>query len=131
LHKVSIAPLRKKSMKTVRERLAIAFLLATMARKKTPQPSNHQPPDASTEMTGSSPWQQHQHTMLQLLLATEAGQERSRGTPCSSAKKPHLASTAGQGNFNSAAEVERRTCRRRFVVENGAAPCHLSLRPPK
>jgi hypothetical protein len=70
--------------------------------------------------------------MLQLLLATKAGQEQRKGIPCSSAKKPHLASTAGQGNFGSAAEIERRTRLRRFVEEeDGAASYPFSLQPPE
>jgi hypothetical protein len=104
-------------MKMPRDRLATAFLLTTMASEKKPQVSKHLPPDASTEMTGTSISIQNQRAVLQLLLATKAGQERSRDAPCNSAKKPHLASTAGQGNFNIAVEVERRTCRRRFIEE--------------
>jgi hypothetical protein len=49
--------------------------------------------------------------------------------PSSSAKKPHLASTAGQGYFIFTAEGERRTGRREVIDEDGATPRHLSLRP--
>lgn len=102
-------------MKTVQERLAVAFLLTTMARKKTPKPSNLQAPAAPTEKTGPCPSIQTRHAILQLLLATKAGQEQREGIPCSSAKKTHLASTAVQGNFSSASEIERRTRLRSFT----------------
>jgi hypothetical protein len=67
--------------------------------------------------------------MLQLLLATKADQEQIRNAPSSSTKKPHLASTAGQGHSIFTAEGERRTSRRRIIEEDSATPRHLSLRP--
>nr|XP_051207480.1 vegetative cell wall protein gp1-like [Lolium perenne] len=70
--------------------------------------------------------------MLQLPLATKAGQEQRKGIPCSSVKKPHLASTAGQGNVGRAAGIEMRTRLRSFVEEeDGAASYPFSLQPPE
>jgi hypothetical protein len=100
-----------------------------MAGKKKLQLSNRQPVSASTERTRSSASIQNQHAELQLLLATKAGQEQSSNAPSSSAKKPHLASTTGQGYFIFTAEGERRTGRREVIDEDGATPRRLSLRP--
>jgi hypothetical protein len=116
-------------MKKGRLRITTASPLATTASKKKLQLSNRQPHAASTERTGSSYSIQNQRAVLQLLLATKAGQEQSKSAPSSSAKKPHLASTAGQGHSIFTAEGERRTSRRRFIEEDGSTPRHLSLRP--
>jgi hypothetical protein len=102
-------------MKKGRLCITTASLLATMASKKKLRLSNRQPVAASTERTRSSASIQNQRAELQLLLATKAGQEQSMNAPSSSAKKPHLASTAGQGYFIFTAEGERRTGRREDI----------------
>jgi hypothetical protein len=116
-------------MKKARLSITTASLLATMASKKKLRLSNRHPATASTERTRSSSSIQNQRAELQLLLATKAGQEQSMNAPSSSAKKPHLASTAGQGYFIFTAEGERRTGRREDIDEDGATPRLPSLRP--
>jgi hypothetical protein len=98
-----------------------------MARKEKLQVNNHKPHAPSTEKTRSSASIQKQHTTHPLLLTTTAGQERYRSAPCSTKKNPHLATMAGLGSFVFTAEGGRRTSRRSFIEEDGAATRRTSL----
>jgi hypothetical protein len=127
LYRSSVAPYRQKSTSRVRQCIAAAPLLATMARKKEMLTSNRQPRAASMEKTRSFASIQKQHTTHPLLLTTTAGQERYRSAPCSTKKNPHLATMAGLGSFVFTAEGGRRTSRRSFIEEDGAATRRTSL----
>jgi hypothetical protein len=128
----SVAPCRQKPMSRVRQCIAAAPLVATMARKKKLRASNRQPRAASTERTRSSASIQNQHATPPLLLATKAGQERCSNTPCKSKKNPHLASTAAlEISVFTADEGWRRACRRRLIEEDSVACRRISLRPPE